>query len=75
MPHESPFHDAIMRQLVKINRTELDPRHIEGYMRLQYGNLGNLDDVTFLAEAKICAQCIDAGGVEEAESNAVSFGM
>lgn len=52
-----------------------DPRHVEGYMRLQYSTLDHLDRATFRREVKIARQCIDEGGVERAESNARSYGL
>jgi hypothetical protein len=52
-----------------------DPRHIEGYMRLQYSTLDHLDRATFRREVKLCAACVDEGGIEMAEKNAKSFGL
>ena len=52
-----------------------DPRHIEGYMRLQYGTLGHLSRNDFEKEVDICSQCIMADGEANAEANAKSFGL
>ncbi len=52
-----------------------DPRHIEGYMRLQYSSLDGLDAATFAREVMIARECVDAEGVEVAERNAKSFGL
>ena len=52
-----------------------DPRHIEGYMRLQYSTLGNLDNRTFNREIRLCVACIKEGGIDAAERNAKSFGL
>lgn len=52
-----------------------DPRHIEGYMRLEHGCLDGLYAIQFAAEVEISRQCIDAGGIEAAESLAKSFGL
>lgn len=52
-----------------------DPRHIEAYVRLEYGTLSHLPIETLRREADIAAGCIAAGGVEEAESLAESFGL
>lgn len=54
---------------------QYDPRHIEGYMRLQYSTLDHLDSRTFAKEVKLCAMCVDEGGVEAAERNAKSYGL
>lgn len=53
----------------------VDPRHIEGYMRLQYPTLGHLDWPTIRREVKISVVCIKQGGVDAAERNARSFGL
>ena len=34
-----------------------DPRHIEGYMRLQYSSLDGLDAATFAREVMIAREC------------------
>ena len=52
-----------------------DPRHIEGYMRLQYSTLDHLDAETFAREVEIGVGCVDVGGVEMAERNARSYGL
>lgn len=54
---------------------DYDPRHIEGYMRLQYSALDHLDRATFAQEVEIGVGCIKQGGVEAAERNAQSFGL
>ena len=53
----------------------VDPRHLEGYIRLQYGTLGHLDWRTIRREVKLCIACIREGGVDAAERNAKSFGL
>ncbi len=52
-----------------------DPRHIEAYMRLQYGTLSHLSRDDFAREAKICMACVDTAGVEAAERCARSYGL
>ena len=52
-----------------------DPRHIEGYMRLQYSTLDHLSLEDFKREIDICISCIDLGGIVNAENNALSFGL
>ena len=52
-----------------------NPRHIEGYMRLEHSTLDGLSDQQFNNEIKISAECIDAGVVAAAEELAVSFGL
>lgn len=52
-----------------------DPRHIEAFVRLEYSTLSHLDLRTLRREARIAADCIALGGVEEAETLAKSFGL
>lgn len=52
-----------------------DPRHIEGYMRLEHSTLNGLSTQQFNKEIRIAMDCICYGGVEMAESNAQSFGL
>jgi len=54
---------------------DVDPRHIEAYMRLQYGTLDHLSPATFEAEALIGAECVTVGGADEAEQLAASYGL
>lgn len=52
-----------------------DPRHIEGYVRLQYSTLDHLSVAELRGEAHVAAACIEEAGLEAAEANAVSFGL
>jgi len=52
-----------------------DPRHIEAYVRLQYGTLDHLTRDELRAEAEIGAACVDAHGVEHAEALAETYGL
>jgi hypothetical protein len=51
-----------------------DPRHIEGFIRLQYATLGHLDWPTIRREVKIALDCIRADKAM-AERNALSYGL
>jgi len=53
----------------------VDPRHLEGFIRLQYSTLGHLDWPTIKREVKLGIACIKQGGVDAAERNAQSFGL
>ena len=53
----------------------VDPRHLEGFIRLQYSTLGHLDWRTIRREVKLGVECIRVGGVDAAERNAKSFGL
>ena len=52
-----------------------DPRHIEAYMRLQYGVLDHLSINDFRDEVEICHLCIKDGGINSAERLAESYGL
>lgn len=53
----------------------IDPRHVEGYIRLAHSTLGELDWPTFRREVRIALGCIKEGGEERAERNARTFGL
>ena len=67
--------NTISKILKALNRTDIDPRHIEGYMRLQYSTLDHLSSQVFVDETKIGIACIAIGGIENAEKNALSFAL
>lgn len=74
-PRRAPYHNVIIKQLEKLGRTDIDPRHIEAFMRVQYRSLDALSDRDFFNEAKICIACVDQVGKEEAEKTARSEGL
>ena len=69
------YQELIARILNRSNRADIAPRHVEAYMRLQYGTLDHLDARTFAREVMIAVQCIDQGGTAEAEALAASYGI
>jgi hypothetical protein len=69
------YTDAIVERLVRLGRREVDPRHIEAYMRLEHPTLDGLTKYGFTQEVKIALQCIDASTPEDNESCAQSFGL
>lgn len=52
-----------------------DPRHIEAFLRMQFGVLDHLDRDTMAREAAIAVECIDVGGIDNAEQLAQSYGL
>jgi len=73
---KSPYADSIRETLAKqglIGR--YDPRHIEAYMRLEHSTLDGLAAWQFDQEVATAAACIDAGGTNEAEALAESYGF
>ncbi len=61
--------------IAKIVPADIDPRHVEGFMRLKYDALSELSRRAFNREVAIGVACIREGGVEQAERNAQSFGL
>lgn len=53
----------------------VDPRHVEGYIRLQHSTLSHLSWPEIRRECRVAVECIKVGGVEAAERNAKSFGL
>ena len=52
-----------------------DPRHVEGYMRLEHGTLDQLAPEQFRAEVALAVACIAGGGIDAAEKLAQSYGL
>jgi hypothetical protein len=52
-----------------------DPRHIEGFMRLDHPTLDHLSPDDFAAEVALAALCVNECGTERAELLARSFGL
>lgn len=69
------YQQIIREELARQGHIGTDPRHIEGFMRLQYGCLDHLTRQDFRNEVKIGVDCIMAGGVAQAESLAESYGL
>ena len=70
------YQETIRRETAKMEFIgKYDPRHIEGWMRIEHGTLDHLDIHIFRKEIKIGIQCIEEGGRELAERNAKSFGL
>lgn len=53
---------------------DLDPRHVEAYMRLEYATLDHLDPAKFRREARSAAACVRQDP-DQAEALAVSYGL
>lgn len=52
-----------------------DPRHIEGWMRIEHGCLDGLSRSQFDAEVRIALGCIAAGPLADSEALATSMGL
>jgi hypothetical protein len=71
----SLYANIILGHLVKLGRSDIDPRHVEGYMRAEYGTLDHLGRAKFVREVVIAVACIDEGGRAQAEELAQSYGL
>lgn len=67
------FYQKLIKDL--LNGAEYDPRHIEAFMRIQYGTLDHLTRDDFKREVALCKQCIDECGKDDAEKYAKSLGL
>jgi hypothetical protein len=73
--HKSPYYERIKQDLARRGRTDLDPRHIEAYMRLEHSTLDGLNEIRFRKEITVSILCINLDGLKNAESCAKSFGL
>lgn len=59
-PAHTGFYAEAIREDLKALGMQADSRHVEAYMRLQYGTLDHLDRRTFRREVRIAAVCANA---------------
>jgi len=69
------YQDLISRILKRQKRADIDPRHIEAYMRLRVSTLDNLDARDFSRMVKWATGCVDGDGKKLAEELAMSYGL
>lgn len=67
----------IQKQLIErgLVPAGMSARWIEGYMRLAYSTFSQLSWAEIRREARLAARCVEQGGTEAAERNALSFGL
>ena len=66
------MYQDIIKSVCFVLSIEADPRHIEGFMRLQYGTLDHLTAPQFAHECKLFDEVKDQ---DDWEANAESFGL
>lgn len=66
---------AIEIRRCRTYRPGIDARHVEAYMRLEHATLDAIPTWQFEAEVKLAIECIEVGGIENAEALAQSYGM
>jgi hypothetical protein len=67
-------YQAIIKSILEKLGSDADPRHIEGFMRLEYSSLSHLPKSKFVSETKTFLS-IPREEWPEWEANAVSFGL
>ena len=75
MTTQTPYTDQIRQTLARLGHIGVNPRHVEGYMRVEHPTLDGLSPRQFSAEVKFAVECAVADGPENAESVAESFGL
>jgi hypothetical protein len=71
----SLYAETISGILAKLGSPATDPRHVEGFIRLEHRTLDGLSRRDFAFEVEVALGCIAEGGVAEAEALAVSYGL
>lgn len=69
------YQKMIKEILKKIDRAYMDPRHVEAYMRLEWGTLDSLPRIRFEKEVQLASCCVQADGHIKAEELARSYGL
>ena len=70
------YQQAIREAMARAGRVgAADPRHVEGWMRLEHGCLDGLSAGQFQSEVEIALQCIEAGPLADSEALAQSYGL
>jgi len=71
----SYYAEKIREEIARQGHIGVDPRHVEGYMRLEHPTLDGLDIRQFRSEVSIGIVCVRADGAVNAERNAKTFGL
>jgi hypothetical protein len=69
------YQQMIREELARIGRLGVDPRHVEGFLRIEHSTLDGLDVATFRREVKVACECIDAAGRDISERLARSYAL
>ena len=69
------YYQTIREEIARQGHIGIDPRHVEGYMRLEHSTLDGLSWSQFSKEVGIGIECVLADGIQNAEANARSFGL
>jgi len=69
------YRDSIRHEIARQGHIGIDPRHVEGYMRLEHSTLDGLNSAQFRREVSIGIECVIADGTTHAEILAKSYGL
>lgn len=69
------YRDQIMKSLIEIDRADVSPVYVEGWMRLAHPTLDGLHAHEFHAEVVIAVKCCDIEGEAASRSLAESYGL
>lgn len=71
----SAYHSMITDHLAKARRADVDPRHVEAWMRVEHTTLDGLSFAAFHAETIVAADATAEAGPDASEALAASFGL
>jgi hypothetical protein len=71
----SYYQKLIELRLVMMNRSDVNPAHIEAWMRLEHGTLDALSARAFAREVAICVDLVDEAGLDRSDELAMSYGL
>jgi hypothetical protein len=54
---------------------DVDPAHVEAWMRLEHGTLDGLDAIDFAREVQVAVGCITFAGINESDELARCYGL
>lgn len=75
-PKPSMYQEMIRETMARMGRIgAADPRHVEGWMRLDHPTLDHLSASQFTREVKLALECVAAAQPEHSEDIAVSMGI
>ena len=69
------YQQMIREHLAAVGHLGVDPRWVEGWMRLEHGTLDALSARQFRAEVKTAAECVAASTAAVNEDLAASYGL
>lgn len=69
------YQKLIREQAARLGRIDVDPRLVEGWMRVEHGCLDGLGTRQFNDEVAAAIACIDTAGIDASEQLADSVGL